>query len=157
MIRPFIEIWFIIIRLVDNTYTPSFFFCSCNNNSSPINRMPIPLYYPTFDKSKHQLIVGYMPNPINLPIQGFNLLPCIWWKEWIGGLKSVDIAKDGNNVYCSDMFVSQIMFGIQTHNQKFPPFLKNLSLEVCNQPKPTWDILYQYLTLASSPSLLSPY
>jgi hypothetical protein len=90
--------------------------------------MLIPLYYPTFDKLDHQFIVGYMPSPINLPIQGLNLLPCIWRKEWIGGLKSVDNAKDGGNVCYSDMFVSQIMFGIQTHYQEFPHLLKKLKV-----------------------------
>ncbi len=87
--------------------------------------MPIPLYYPTFDKPDHQLIIGYMPSPINLPIQGFNLLPCIWRKEWIGGIKSVDIAKDGGNVYCNDMFVNQIMFGIQTTTESPLTSFKN--------------------------------
>jgi hypothetical protein len=90
--------------------------------------MPIPLNYPTFDKLDHQFIVGYMPNPINLPVEGLNLLPCIWKKEWIGGFKSVDIAKDGDNVCYSDMFVSQIMFGIQTHYQEFPHLLKKLRI-----------------------------
>ncbi len=70
--------------------------------------MPILLCYPTFDKLDHQLIVGYMPCPINLPLQGLNLLICIWKKEWIGGLKSFDIVKDGGNVCYNDMF------GIQT-------------------------------------------
>jgi len=35
--KPFIEIWFLIFELVDNTQTLSFFFPSCINNSSPIN------------------------------------------------------------------------------------------------------------------------
>ncbi len=87
---------------------PNFLLCSCSNNNNLINKMPILLCYPTFDKLDHQLIVGYMPCPINLPLQGLNLLICIWKKEWIGGLKSFDIVKDGGNVCYNDMF------GIQT-------------------------------------------
>ncbi len=96
--KPFTEIWFLIFELVDSTQMSSFFFPNFSNSSSPINRLPIPFCYPTFDKPGHQPNVDYMPSPINIPIQGFNLLPCIWRKEWIGGFKFFDITKDGGNV-----------------------------------------------------------
>ncbi len=81
-----------------------FFFYNHGSSNSPINTMSISFCYPTFDKPSHQL-VGYMPSSIDLPIQGFNFFLCIW-KNWVGGLESLDMAKHASNVCCSHMFIS---------------------------------------------------
>jgi len=55
--------------------------------------MFILLYYPTLHKPYHQLIVGDMTYAIDLPIQCFDVFPCVWWKYGLMVLNLLTLLK----------------------------------------------------------------